>query len=85
MVFIPKYRRKVLYGVAGQTALSGSQIKPPALPEVYDYGFLQLTTELRKKKTGRSAALVRRRLSSLESGISRYESNFSGGSYLVVN
>ena len=24
-------------GVAGQTALSGSQIKPPALPEVPDY------------------------------------------------
>jgi hypothetical protein len=24
-------------GVAGQTALSGSQIKPPALPEVHDY------------------------------------------------
>jgi hypothetical protein len=23
-------------GVAGQTALSGSQIKPPALPEVHD-------------------------------------------------
>ena len=25
-------------GVAGQTALSGSQIKPPALPEVHDFG-----------------------------------------------
>src|SRR5439155_23571066 len=24
-------------GVAGQTALSGSQIKPPALPEVHDF------------------------------------------------
>jgi hypothetical protein len=23
-------------GIAGQTALSGSQIKPPALPEVHD-------------------------------------------------
>jgi hypothetical protein len=35
-------------GVAGQTALSGSQIKPPALPEVHDFrekGFFLTTTE----------------------------------------
>ena len=33
-------------GVAGQTALSGSQIKPPALPEVHDFRALDQTNVL---------------------------------------
>jgi len=31
---------------AGQTALSGSQIKPPALPEVHDWDGVQATLDM---------------------------------------
>jgi len=32
---------------AGQTALSGSQIKPPALPEVHDFMCVILDTQIK--------------------------------------